>query len=362
MIDFGIAKEIGSQATKTAYQALTPMFAAPERQDGESDYNPVLSDIFETGVTLYNFATNDLPYRNPANPNHNEWGGEAANKLSPEFKRVLKKATHPLPEMRYKNAGDLAQDFASLKKVYGGDEPVKKKKSRTGLTIAIALVAVLIVVGYFTKNYWLPYYDQLTATNSNEQTDDKPEPELEAVIDSIIGEDEVHDSGMIAENIADTNSTIVTAVDNAKEAGEEPVKIATKQEIDKPVVSELEKTVKKDESIKPAEEPKKEVVQKPKDEDSKPVVVEDPRNAMIVNTIPQDIHLLRVDTLEASKDSTFMLKYGNHSVAVYHPDYPIYRKTVYMSKTSRTVEIDLKEENLATAKATLQIAMSPAIG
>ena len=32
LIDFGIAKEVSGGATSTGYQALTPMFAAPERQ------------------------------------------------------------------------------------------------------------------------------------------------------------------------------------------------------------------------------------------------------------------------------------------------------------------------------------------
>ncbi|MCP4706656.1 MAG: serine/threonine protein kinase, partial [candidate division Zixibacteria bacterium] len=40
LIDFGIAKVMREDATKTAYQALTPMFAAPERQGGDSNYNP----------------------------------------------------------------------------------------------------------------------------------------------------------------------------------------------------------------------------------------------------------------------------------------------------------------------------------
>ncbi|MFH2036786.1 MAG: serine/threonine-protein kinase [Candidatus Zixiibacteriota bacterium] len=368
LIDFGIAKEIGSQATKTAYQALTPMFAAPERQDGESDYDPFLSDIFETGVTLYNFATNDLPYRNPANPNYNEWGGEAANKLSPEFKRILRKATHPLPDMRYKNAGDMAQDLASLKNVYGGEEPAPKKKGGKGLTIAISLIAVLIIVGYFTKDYWMPYYGKLTAKNVTDEksTEAEKEPELEQVIDSIIGNNGSSDS-IITETEIQVDSlamegkneiaSIEPPTQNTK-TQENTGQIASEQN-PKPEIKEPQKTVNDNKTSKPVEEKKEEIAQKPVEETVKETVVENLRNAMIVKVVPAGISLLMVDDLEASKDSTFMLLYGNHSVTVYHPDFPIFRKTVYMSKTSRAVDIDLAKEYLANAKATLQIAMSP---
>jgi len=113
LIDFGIAKEMGGDATKTAYVALTPLFAAPERQAGDQDYNPFLSDIYEMGVTLFNFATNDLPYRNPANPNIREWGGMASEKLSPEVRRILMKATHPNPKERYGGPADTYESDPS---------------------------------------------------------------------------------------------------------------------------------------------------------------------------------------------------------------------------------------------------------
>ena len=97
LIDFGIAKVMREDATKTAYQALTPMFAAPERQAGDANYNPFLSDIYETGVTLFNFATNEMPYRNPANPDITEWGGPKAKNLSPQMIHLLKKQLTRIP-------------------------------------------------------------------------------------------------------------------------------------------------------------------------------------------------------------------------------------------------------------------------
>ncbi|UCD18129.1 MAG: serine/threonine protein kinase, partial [Candidatus Zixiibacteriota bacterium] len=117
LIDFGIAKEVGDAATRTAYQALTPQFAAPERQTGDAQYDPFLSDIYELGITLFNFATNNMPYRNPANPNIREWGGIGSEALSPELLRILRKATNPDPSARYQSADEMAEDFAGLTKV-----------------------------------------------------------------------------------------------------------------------------------------------------------------------------------------------------------------------------------------------------
>jgi serine/threonine protein kinase len=152
LIDFGIAKEMGTDATKTAYQALTPMFAAPERQTGEKDYNPFLSDIYETGITLFNFATNDMPYRNPVSPNVDEWGGKASRILSPQLRRILKKATHPNPKKRYQTAQELADELKHLEQAFH-----HPRAFPVGLAAA-AVVIILAVAVYFNrdsvKNLW----------------------------------------------------------------------------------------------------------------------------------------------------------------------------------------------------------------
>jgi len=149
LIDFGIAKVMREDATKTAYQALTPMFAAPERQAGDANYNPFLSDIYETGVTLFNFATNEMPYRNPANPDINEWGGPKAKNLSPQLKQILKKATHPDPGKRYKSIAEMRKDLNEVQQVYGG-------KSKKSLWAAAAIIIILAGGAYFTRDQWLP--------------------------------------------------------------------------------------------------------------------------------------------------------------------------------------------------------------
>ncbi len=330
LIDFGIAKEIGSQATKTAYQALTPMFAAPERQDGESDYDPFLSDIFETGVTLFNFATDDLPYRNPAKPDFNDWGGSSAEKLTPEMKRILMKATHPVPQLRYQKADEFADEIKSLKRAYGGEARPKKGKAGVKLTVAFIILIIIAAGVYFGRNQIMEYYQQLTA---KEQAATEPEePELKSVIDSIISSSETTDS-------AELSASEAVAIKTVEKPGDET---ALEFEVEKKEV--------------PAEKTP-EVAAKEKAKEEPPVTIT--RHALSIKIIPGDITLLSVAGHEASKDSTFMLQYGNHPVVVYHPEYPIYRKTVYMSKMARTIEINLEDEFEATAWANLQLSLSP---
>jgi serine/threonine protein kinase len=356
LIDFGIAKEIGSQATKTAYQALTPMFAAPERQDGEADYNPFLSDIYETGVTLYNFATNDLPYRNPANPNPKEWGGASADNLSPEFRRILKKATHPLPDMRYEDSAELANDLAKLKTAYGGDDIKKPKKKKGGkiLMIAAILIVIIAVAGYIKKDLVLEYYNQMTAGRGAPDQAAQEEPSLESVIDSIVGADETVDSlGEMsdASELAVSDESLQEDVKTQDDAG--------KPEDQKPVVREETESTKIVQKKEPPKTSEPEVAVKEEVVPEVEKVVEETKNPLTVNVTPNDIYKLMVGNIEASKDSTFMLKFGNYNIAVYHPDYPILRNTVYMPKASRTVAYNLEEEYVSTASADLQIALLP---
>jgi len=96
-------------------------------------------------VTLFNLATDNLPYRNPANPNMAEWGGMASDKFSPELRRILMRATNPDPTKRYQTASELTKEFESLKQAYGGE------KKRRGYLLYIAVLAVLVVAGYLGR-------------------------------------------------------------------------------------------------------------------------------------------------------------------------------------------------------------------
>jgi serine/threonine protein kinase len=120
------------------------MFAAPERQHGGKEYNPFLSDIYELGITLYNCATLSMPYRNPVSPSLEEWGGPRAKQLSPQVRKILRKATHPDPLKRYQSAAVLGSDIQRVTHVY--------LRPRRWPIVAGIIVAGLALGAYFTRD------------------------------------------------------------------------------------------------------------------------------------------------------------------------------------------------------------------
>ena len=315
LIDFGIAKVMREDATKTAYQALTPMFAAPERQGGDANYNPFLSDIYETGVTLFNFATNEMPYRNPANPDIDEWGGPKAKNLSPHMKHVLRKATHPDPSKRYKSIEEMGNDLKGVKQVYGG-------KSNKSLWIAAALVVLVAGGAFITRDRWLPTVQ--SAIDSNEVTEMISENK-----DIIPGGETVQDSTI-------SEGTVVADIDSSTtEKATEPVEEQNikddKPDLDKEqaIIVETPKVVTIQEESKPEPEP----------EPPKPP----PLPTLVINVVPDYNVAILVDGVEKSINKKFNTKKGTHDVTIIHPDFPILTDQVE-TNVDRSLRYNLKDE------------------
>jgi serine/threonine protein kinase len=301
LIDFGIAKEIKDSATKTAYVALTPMFAAPERQSGDQNYNPFLSDIYELGVTLFNFATNEMPYRMPSNPNINEWGGPTAKNLSPQLKRILRKATHPDPIERYQSANHLAEEFRKLDYVYA-----RKSKSRL-ITIAAAIV-ILIAGGAVVKRI-------VTGPSTEGE-----KPEI-----------------TVAQKGAETKPPI-----------QEAVKPDVKPIETKPIIPADTKTI-----VQPA-------IETPQRDTIKPIEVA-PQSQLpnlLVHIIPQYNVSLYIDGKEKSPDKIFEIQAGMHEVKIVHPDYPLLFDTLDIS-VDRNLEYNLGSRFAGTGSVTFRVGIIP---
>jgi serine/threonine protein kinase len=302
LIDFGIAKEIKDSATKTAYVALTPMFAAPERQSGEQDYNPFLSDIYELGVTLFNFATNVMPYRTPSNPNLQEWGGQEVKKLSPQLKKMLKKATHPDPAERYQSAAQFAEDAARLETIYA-------RRGKTLLIkIAVALLALMVVA--FTMK-------QFSARRAAKEDETK-------IAD-------VQREQVAVKPPADTIAQIIQKVesDMAKPIGEAPGEA-------KPPAAEVKK-----DTIKPG------------------VIPQTPSlPTLLVHIKPAYNASLFIDGVAKSADRKMPIDSGNHEIKIIHPDYPILIDTVDVL-VDRNLEYDLASRYADSKQVTFSIAINP---
>lgn len=145
LIDFGIAKEIDvdSTSTRTGYVALTPQFAAPERQSGDTGYNPFLSDIYELGVTLCVLTTGELPYRNASYPSLRDWDRTFQKPLSPSLREVLQKASHPTPSERIQTAAELTNLLRQVKMV---EAPAKRSKTAWGIAAAVGVVILAFAI------------------------------------------------------------------------------------------------------------------------------------------------------------------------------------------------------------------------
>jgi len=324
LIDFGIAKEIGEAATRTAYQSLTPMFAAPERQVGDVDYNPYLSDVYEMGVTLFNFCSNTMPYRNPANPNINEWGGPEADKLSQELLQVLKKATQPLPEKRYQSTRELADEIQKIQSVY-----VKKRKKTSPVVISLVVI-IAALAGYFG---WQEYKksqfgEKGTAVVDNKQKEAKKTESFRKPDSSIVDKDKKQTYADIARD-----STEVT-----------PVK---------------QPSVETREEEPPAKEPVVKETAKEKPEKKKEPPPPPPQPQLRIRTKPAELIILYVDGQQWEPGRYYESTRGTHRAEVIHPDYPIYSKDFRVSSDTTNQTFDLESLPSITDSLDLRLALNP---
>ncbi len=107
--DFGLASQTDSNTQHTSDDVVygTPGYAAPEIV-----HNPAAigkpSDIFAVGVILYELLTGHLP-----DPEHPKPASRVAN-TDPRLDRVIRKATHSNPAMRYQDAGEMAEDLIKI--------------------------------------------------------------------------------------------------------------------------------------------------------------------------------------------------------------------------------------------------------
>jgi serine/threonine protein kinase len=359
LIDFGIAKEMGGDATKTAYQALTPLFAAPERQSGDSSYNPFLSDIYELGVTLFNLATNNLPYRNPANPNLAEWGGMSSRIFSSELREILIKSMHPDPTKRYQTARELAQEFESLNRAYGG---VKKRRS---VLPYIAILALLLVAGYFGRHkiteIWQNQFasggeatnTELAATGSKDASDENSTNTYDIAKDTAKSAIEIP----VETTISDKQENIITEESGTKTVPD-PEKTAPGE-----IKSE---TASEDNTSSDEAEKSSAAVVKPDEytslEDTTVEMKAEPSrllSKLILDITPRGKAVVMIDGSQGSPDSAFTVEPGRHTVSIIHQDFPVYEKNINVSGAKKTVTTDLGNIFKTYDSVSLQVSLIP---
>ncbi|MFZ5979815.1 MAG: serine/threonine-protein kinase [Candidatus Zixiibacteriota bacterium] len=344
LIDFGIAKEMGTDATKTAYQALTPMFAAPERQSGEKDYNPFLSDIYETGVTLFTLATNDMPYRNPVNPNVEEWGGSTARRLSPQLRRILKKATHPDPKKRYRQASELAREMEHLETAFQRPKKFPLVLSLIGLALIIVVAAYL----YQDKltHYWSKYVPKDLFDKKEAPAQPTPPPPVDSAAATVKPAEDT-----VSIDTAETKQTVKPPTTAAKQPDTLPT-TATESKIEEkpaePKPTPVETRVETPVTTTPAETVK-----------PTPPPTPPPKTRYVVNITPPANSILKIDNQNRPVGQPFDLEPGPHDITVIHPDYPTYHQQVQVSGDADNFTLDLRDKYSTVEEIEIQLGLNP---
>ncbi|MGA7617658.1 MAG: protein kinase [Thermoanaerobaculia bacterium] len=176
ILDFGLARELVSDAASLAttgghFYGTIP-YLSPEQATGRRV--DARSDLFSTGVVLYELATGKLPFEADTplqilerirddEPDRFE---PAIDEFPPEATRIIEQLLQKSPEDRYQSAEELAADLTALQ---GAERPasdtvresrrvstlgktVRASRRRTGIIGLLALLLVLILgsaIGWF---------------------------------------------------------------------------------------------------------------------------------------------------------------------------------------------------------------------
>ena len=154
--DFGLARPASEEHNPEETIWGTPGYAAPEVLENPHSVDQ-RTDIFAVGVLLYELLTAQIP-STPWQP------PSTLSNCDPRFDAIIRRATHPSAEMRYKDASEMAEALKSLMANLSGGrfiqptpvgaaspQPVQQSltssKSKSGPLVAVAVIALLAIVG-----------------------------------------------------------------------------------------------------------------------------------------------------------------------------------------------------------------------
>jgi len=102
--DFGLARAVDSRSHKERTTFGTPGYTAPEVYSKKYPVDE-RSDIFSVGAMLCELLTGELPKPNSS---------YMITGIDPRFDAITRKATHPVPEQRYRDTNEFIQDIKEL--------------------------------------------------------------------------------------------------------------------------------------------------------------------------------------------------------------------------------------------------------
>jgi serine/threonine protein kinase/tetratricopeptide (TPR) repeat protein len=169
VLDFGLAKlrpTLGTGSDNATTQTMTQpgvvmgtvQYMSPEQALGrEADHR---SDLFSTGIVLYQMATGKLPFSG-STPTETiteivRSEPRAVSELSPvtppELERIIRKCLEKDPARRYQSARDLAVDLSNLKRDSESGvtvrTPPRSAPSRAAVFGVVAAAILLAAVGF----------------------------------------------------------------------------------------------------------------------------------------------------------------------------------------------------------------------
>lgn len=107
--DFGLAHQGTDHAqSSTGLDHKALQYASPEAIEDPSEANQ-RSDVYSVGALLHELLTGELP-----DGGTTLLSQSSAQKLDSRFDRILRRAMHPSPGMRFKNARELAEELKPL--------------------------------------------------------------------------------------------------------------------------------------------------------------------------------------------------------------------------------------------------------
>ena len=158
ILDFGIAQFVASQGdsaetvTLTQHDSImgTVAYMSPEQIRGQRA--DVRSDIYSTGVVLYEMATGKRPFADRSGPQLISAILETPpspptsrnHAISPALESIIVKALDKEPDRRYQSARELRVD---LERLSSGVVPVQPARVPSKVPFAIAAVILLLLVG-----------------------------------------------------------------------------------------------------------------------------------------------------------------------------------------------------------------------
>ena len=104
--DFGLARPIGTKLKDGETIFGTPHYTAPEVLK-YPDSVDARADIFSVGVVFHELLTGRLPAADPRPPS-------LIAGCDPRFDAIIRRATHPSPELRYASASDMAKEITTV--------------------------------------------------------------------------------------------------------------------------------------------------------------------------------------------------------------------------------------------------------